>query len=134
MNSISLPDPVAVRSLYRALLRHVAVFPSIKRQALAADVRAEFREKATILNRATPGDAAAIVAAVEVGLRGLATMRKYTSLDARSASWKVDLEQDPLGEGAYQQKRAEGLAAAAAAAKLSSRNSTGMPMAPTALR
>ena len=113
--SVVLPDPSAIRSLYRSLLRHVAVFPSIKRAALAADVRTEFREKAAALSRSAPGDAAAIAAAVEVGLRGLATLRKYTSLDARAAAWTVQLEQDPLGEGAFQQKRAEGLAAAAAA-------------------
>ncbi len=53
--------------------------------------------------------------AVEVGLRGLETLRKYTSLDARASSWKLDLEQDPLGEAAFQTRRAEGLAAAAAA-------------------
>ena len=112
-----LPSPASVRALYRSLLRHVSVFPSIKRAGLLAEVRAEVRERAYSLDRSRAADAPAIAAAVEAGLRGLATLRKYTTLDATAPAWEVSLEQDPLGESTFQQRRAEALAAAAAAAR-----------------
>ena len=114
-------SPAALRSLYRALLRGCEAFPSIKRVELRAEVRAEFRERARGLDASSPADAPAIAAAVQAGLRGLATLRKYTSLDATAPTWEVSLEQDPLGEAAFQQRRAEALAAAAAAARAQAR-------------
>jgi hypothetical protein len=112
-----LPSPASVRALYRSLLRHVSVFPSIKRAELLAEVRAEVRERAFGLDRSRAADAPAIAAAVAAGERGLATLRKYTSLDAAAPHWRVDLEQDPLGEAAAQQRRAQALSDAARAAR-----------------
>lgn len=86
-----MTSPSATRSLYRNLLRAVRTFPSRKREALREDIRAEFREGARLT------DAAAASHAVEVAVRGLATMRKYTSLDPLASHWVVDLEQAPLG-------------------------------------
>ena len=57
-------------------------------------------------------DAAAVSRAIAVAVQGLETMQKYTSLGA--GAWQVTLEQDPLNEAAYHQKRAEALAAEAA--------------------
>ncbi len=34
-------------------------------------------------------------------------MKKYTSLDRSARSWKVQLEEDPLGEKLAEQRRAE---------------------------
>ena len=86
-----MPAACAVRRLYRDLLRTVRTFPSRKRDALREDIRIEFRLGAGLT------DAAAVAHALEVGARGLATMRKYTSLDPRASHWVVDLEQAPLG-------------------------------------
>lgn len=54
---------------------------------------------------------------MEVAARGIETMKKYTSLDRRASHWRVQLEEDPLGQGAIEQRRAEAQAAAAAAAR-----------------
>lgn len=64
---------------------------------------------------------AAISRAVAVGVQGLATLQKYTRLSADARSWQLTLEQDPLGEAAYQASRAEAMAAAAAAARASAK-------------
>lgn len=45
--------------------------------------------------------------AIEVAVRGLDTMKKYTSLNKRSSSWSITLEQDPLGIGKQQQEQEE---------------------------
>lgn len=94
-------SPARIRSLYRQLLQHAARFPSIKQKAIIRDIRIEFREGATLT------DPAKIKHSLEVAMRGLETLQKYTLLDKASPSWTVTLEQDPLGEGAAQQRRAE---------------------------
>ena len=81
----------AALGLYAELLRTVRTFPSKKRAAIREDIRAEFREKARLV------DPAAIALALDVGSRGLGTMRKYTRLDPRASTWSVDLEQAPMG-------------------------------------
>ena len=88
-----LPSRYQVLTLYRHLLRHAAVFPSRKRAGILADIRIEFRERALLV------DPAARAQAWEVGVRGLDTMKKYTSLDKKAASWSIDLDQNPLGLG-----------------------------------
>lgn len=72
---------------------------------------AEWREKAGL------SDPAALAQAVEVALRGLETLQKYTGMEKSAVTWSVTMEQDPLGEADAQQKRAERLAAEAAARK-----------------
>ncbi len=89
-----LPSRAQVLTLYRHLLRHAAVFPSRKRAGILSDIRLEFRERASL------AEPAARAQAWEVGVRGLDTMKKYTTLDARAPSWSIDLEQNPLGLGA----------------------------------
>lgn len=148
-----------LKSLYRQLLAHAKVFPSIKRDAIVADIRsgtrssrrggtlrklslvsrswlprsapsppaacgAEFREKAS------ETDPAKVAHAIDVAARGLETLRKYTSgLKKTSSTWRLDMDQDPLGAADYHQRRAmrmsaelaESKAAAAAAKKLASK-------------
>ena len=67
-------------------------FPSMKRDQLVADIRAEWREGAALVSPP------AVAAAVETAVRGLETLRKYTSLDPRANEWEVTLEQNPLNE------------------------------------
>ena len=77
---------------------------------------AEFRDGASL------SDPDKIARALETAVRGLETMKKYTTLDKRSSHWRVNLEEDPLGEKDAQQRRAEAFhaqqTAAAAARKL----------------
>lgn len=99
--------------LYRDLLWHARRFPSKKRAGIVEDVRAEWREKRAL------ADPARTAHAIEVAVRGLATLRKYTGLDARAGEWAVQLEQDPLGAGARDdggaaRRRAEAAVQAAA--------------------
>jgi len=58
--------------MYKECLTLVRSFPSIKREELFQDIRTEFREKASL------DDPEKIAHAVEVAMRGIATMRKYT--------------------------------------------------------
>lgn len=62
-------------------------------------------------------DPAKIASALDVAVRGLATMQKYTTLDKRSSDWRVTLEEDPLGQHGADQRRAEKLHAERVAAK-----------------
>ena len=82
--------------LYRDLLRTVRTFPSKKRLSIREDIRVTFREGARLRN------ARGVAAAVEVGVRGLETMRKYTTLDKNASHWSVTLDQAPLGDGPAQ--------------------------------
>ena len=82
-----------LRSLYRDILREAQRFPSIKRATLVEDIRAEWRAGSSAV------DATQVAQRIEVALRGLETLRKYTRLDYTSATWQVHLEQDPMGMG-----------------------------------
>lgn len=77
-------------SLYRSLLRTIAVFPSKKRAAIRADIIIEFREGKTWT------DSARITSALGVAHDGLVTMRKYTNLDKNGREWVVNLDPAPL--------------------------------------
>jgi LYR motif-containing protein 4 len=80
-----------LRSLYRQILREAQRFPSIKRDTLIEDIRHEWRVNAGAR------DPAKVAHSIEVALRGLETLRKYTGLDKSKSTWSVELEQDPLG-------------------------------------
>lgn len=128
-----------LKQLYRDLLHHARSFPSVKRAAIIIDIKegerprcqpqwhvvlcvrstsmcsrslrfAEFREKAK------ERDPKKVAHAIEVGLRGLETLRKYTggSMAKNAPSWNLHLDQDPLGQKIVERKRAEEQAAAAA--------------------
>ena len=79
---------------YRRMLRLAQRFPSIKRDTLIEDIRLEWRTQ----SRAVSPDA--VARAIEVGLRGEATLRKYTdTVNTRQSTWTVTLDEDPLGAG-----------------------------------
>lgn len=90
-----------IMSLYKQCLTLMRVFPSIKRDALYEDIRTEFREKASLT------DPEEIAHAVEVAMRGIATMQKYSGSDAQSGEWVLNLESDPLGQELYERKKRE---------------------------
>ncbi|KAA0171953.1 hypothetical protein FNF28_00270 [Cafeteria roenbergensis] len=90
-----------ILGMYKECLTLVRSFPSIKREELFQDIRTEFREKASL------DDPEKIAHAVEVAMRGIATMRKYTGVESKGARWTLDLEQDPLGQAFHEQRRAE---------------------------
>jgi hypothetical protein len=80
--------------------RHLTSFHRLAHPARPArtfawplSLRAEFRANA---RKTSPEQ---VAHSVELGLRGLQTMMKYTRLDPSAADWSVDLEQDPLGAG-----------------------------------
>ena len=76
------------------MLRLAQRFPSIKRDTLIEDIRLEWRTQ----SRAVSPDA--VARAIEVGLRGEATLRKYTdTVNTRQSTWTVTLDEDPLGAG-----------------------------------
>jgi hypothetical protein len=85
------PSRAQILRLYATTLRHAKVFPSRNRALMVEDIRAEFREARGLT------DARAVELAWEKGVRGLDTMKKYTTLDKRSPNWVVELEQNPLG-------------------------------------
>ena len=89
---MAAPTRAAVLSLYRNLLRTVRTFPSKKRNSIREDIRVTMREGAALR------DPAKLAQAWEVGVRGLETMQKYTSLDKKAADWSITLDQAPLGE------------------------------------
>ena len=80
----------SILSVYRSLLRTVAVFPSKKRAAIRADIILEFREGQAWT------DSARITSALGVAHDGLLTMRKYTNLDKNGREWVVNLDPAPL--------------------------------------
>lgn len=89
----SLTQQQKLRILYKQILREAQRFPSKKRDAIIEDIRAEWRTNAAVT------DPAKVAHSVEMALRGLETLRKYTRFDRSQSSWSVQLEQDPLGAG-----------------------------------
>ncbi len=84
-----------VLSLYRVLLKEAKRFPSIKKEGIYQDIRAEFRENAS------SADPVKVAQFVEIAEQSLFTMLKYTRLEKNAPAWQVELAQDPLGVGKY---------------------------------
>lgn len=83
--------------------RLVLLFTPHLRSNRSNGIAAEFREKAKLT------DPVQVRHSIEVALRGLDTMAKYTQLEAHSTAWTVKLEEDPLGAGEAE-RRATGTA------------------------
>jgi hypothetical protein len=83
--------PAQIRGLYKVLLREAARFPSKKRTSIIRDIKLEFRENAELTDKKE------VDHAIEVAMRGLSTLQKYTGLNKKSQEWSITLEQDPLG-------------------------------------
>jgi len=83
-----------LRVLYKQILGEARRFPSIKRASIVEEIRAEWRAQAGAV------DPTVVAHSIEVALRGLETLRKYTRFDRSKTTWSVQLEQDPLGAGA----------------------------------
>ena len=100
MSFASLSQRQKLLIVYKQILGEARRFPSIKRADIVAEIRAEWRAQAGAT------DPAVVAHSVEVALRGLETLRKYTRFDRSKAAWSVELEQDPLGAGAAQARAA----------------------------
>ena len=102
--SSSISSRSSTLSLYRSLLRTVAIFPSQKRVAIRADIITEFREGKSWT------DSARISSALGIAHDGLLTMRKYTKLDKNGREWVVNLDPAPLrvADGEVEQRLVAG--------------------------
>ncbi|CAM9792065.1 unnamed protein product, partial [Chrysoparadoxa australica] len=64
-----------VIALYRAILRHARVFPSIKRASMVKEIQLEFRANAGEMN------AAKMEEQRQMAMKGLQQLRAYTNID-----------------------------------------------------
>ena len=72
--------------LYRQILRAAKRFPSIKRDSLIGDIKAEFRD-----HRAET-DAEAVRQHMAVGIRSLEQLEAYSGMDKHASDWAVYLK------------------------------------------
>jgi hypothetical protein len=73
-------------SLYRHILRHARVFPSIKRAKLIEEIRISFR------NNKTETDNDKIRKALAIAEKGLEQLQQYTTLDKSKNNFSISLE------------------------------------------
>ena len=73
--------------LYRQILRAAKNFPSIKKDALIADIKIEFRDHAQIPS----SDTKKIQHHMQVGIRSLEQLESYSGSD-KSNDWSVYLK------------------------------------------
>ena len=71
--------------LYRHILRAARHFPSIKRDGIIREIKAEFRANAGLKDEGT------IKEKMEMAVRGLEELELYTSLDKKSKEWSIHL-------------------------------------------
>lgn len=76
--------------LYRNILRHIKVFPSIKRDRLVAEVRYEFRKNR---NEQNPEK---LTKQIAVATKSLEQLQMYTKLQQNPGDWEVDMEKSPM--------------------------------------
>ena len=74
--------------LYRQILRAAKSFPSIKRNSVVVDIKAEFRDHRAVT------DVEAVRKHMAVGIRSLETLQSYSNMDSQSKSddWSVYLK------------------------------------------
>lgn len=81
-----MTTPQEILQLYRHIFRAAKRFPSIKREKIVNDIRLEFRENRNL------SDAGEINEKVKVAIRSLDQLVAYTSRDAKSTEWSVNLK------------------------------------------
>ncbi|KAG7667761.1 hypothetical protein KSW81_005683 [Nannochloris sp. 'desiccata'] len=72
--------------LYRHILRAAKNFPSIKKDALITDIKAEFRDHRGL------ADTKEIQHHMQVGIRSLEQLETYSGMDNKSNDWAVFLK------------------------------------------
>ena len=72
--------------LYRQILRAAKHFPSIKRDAVIQDIKAEFRDHSGF------SDAETIRHHMQVGIRSLEQLQSYSGMDSKTADFSVYLK------------------------------------------
>ena len=81
---------VALRALYKQVLRHARVFPSKGRDELVENVRAEFRQNATAT------DPTFIDQEITRAKEGLRDLQAYTGMVSGRGDWSIQLKETPL--------------------------------------
>jgi cytochrome c oxidase assembly factor 4 len=76
--------------LYRRILLSAKSFPSIKKQKIIEEIRSEFRAKKSLT------DEKEIRMAIDVATKGLHQLSMYSSLNQRSSTWSVSLDNCPM--------------------------------------
>lgn len=72
--------------LYRQILRTAKHFPSVKRDAVIQDIKAEFRDHAVLT------DVETIRHHMQVGIRSLEQLEAYSGMMGRAADWSLYLK------------------------------------------
>lgn len=72
--------------LYRHILKAAQVFPSIKRESIVNEIKTEFRSNKDLK------DEAQINEKLQIAVRGLEELERYTSLDPKSQEWTIHLK------------------------------------------
>ncbi|KAG9401429.1 hypothetical protein AC1031_009291 [Aphanomyces cochlioides] len=80
-----------VPQIYRRVLKLAKHFPSIKKDQLVKDIKAEFHENKVLT------DPVRIQQKVNIALKGIQQLNQYVSLDPNADQWSVDMEKDPFG-------------------------------------
>lgn len=80
---VARPSRTALLGLYRDMLRAIVHFPTMRKENIAWEIRAEWR-KNRISSARTDHQ-------IQEALRGLEMMNKYVKLDKKSNKWDVHL-------------------------------------------
>ncbi|ETW00162.1 hypothetical protein H310_07567 [Aphanomyces invadans] len=81
-----------VPQIYRRVLQLAKKFPSIKRDQLVEDIKAEFHDNKVLT------DPVKIKEKVNIAIKGIQQLNQYVSLDPNAQHWSVDMEKDPFGQ------------------------------------
>lgn len=95
----NVSPPLQILRLYRRLLKNAKQFPSIKRDTLYEDIRAEFRD------HKNETDPKKLAQCVDAAVRGVKQMEQYTNLSDQHGEWSIQLEEDPLGAAEHKQRQ-----------------------------
>ncbi len=76
--------------LYRNIVKHAKVFPSIKRDGILREIRSEFRKNKSLM------DPIKVNLELQKATEGLNKLMMYVNLEKRSANWVVNLERNPI--------------------------------------
>lgn len=74
-----------VLALYREILRCAKTYPSIKRDQVISNIRAEFR-----INKAV-SDQVQLDQLLDKAEHGLGVLRRYRALDQEASDWQIQL-------------------------------------------
>lgn len=90
--AVSASHSKTILKLYKEILKHANVFPSVKRKKIILEIKFEFRNNKHLT------DPKEIKSRVDLAVKGLGQLAMYSTLPKDSSKWEINLDTNAFPE------------------------------------